>query len=237
VVYPEVRIYADPFEGLTVQLTELRGLINVVPPLIEADREWRWTEISGRPSDGEDGDVIDVYEAEAGAEEGWGFADFGRTIRVAAVVFAWAVFQDYLVHELKRSYLSFDLSEHHALAVLVDDDVRSLDRRFDQVKKRYRDFAGIALGELPSWDQVVHAQELRNALVHNQGQYTRTYLNTKLAYRPTEDDVHGLVPPTGDNGLINHEVIPLSLKLADAVITQLIVAAAEVREAIAHARR
>jgi hypothetical protein len=101
-VYPEVRAYADPFEGLTVQLTELRGLIKTVPPLIEADRERRWTEIGERPSDGEDGEVIDVYGAEAGPEEGWGFADFGRTIRVAAVVFAWAVFQDYLAHELKR---------------------------------------------------------------------------------------------------------------------------------------
>ena len=68
-VYPEVRVYADPFEGLTVQLTELRGLIKIVPPLIEADRERRWTEIGERPSDGEDGDIIDVYGAEAGPEE------------------------------------------------------------------------------------------------------------------------------------------------------------------------
>jgi hypothetical protein len=40
-VYPEVRVYADPFEGLTVQLTELRGFVKVVPPLIDADRERR----------------------------------------------------------------------------------------------------------------------------------------------------------------------------------------------------
>ena len=67
---PEVRVYADPFEGLIVQLTELRGLIKIVPPLIEEDRERRWREISERPSDGEDGEVIDVYGAEAGPEEG-----------------------------------------------------------------------------------------------------------------------------------------------------------------------
>ena len=100
-MHPEVRVYSDPFEGLKVQLSELRGLIKIVPPLIEADRERRWREIGQRPSDGEDDEVIDIYEAEAGPEEGWGFADFGRTIRVAAVVFAWAVFQDYLAHELK----------------------------------------------------------------------------------------------------------------------------------------
>jgi hypothetical protein len=181
-MYPEVRVYADPFEGLTVQLTELRGLIKIVPPLIDVDRERRWAEIGERPSDGDDGDVIDIYGAEAGPEEGWGFADFGRTIRVAAVVFAWAVFQDYLARELKRRYLSYNLSEAPALAVLVEDDVRSWDRRFDQIKKRYRDFAGIALGELRSWAEVLHAQELRNALVHNQGQYTRAYLGRKLAY-------------------------------------------------------
>jgi hypothetical protein len=231
-VYPEVRVYADPFEGLTVQLTELRGLIKIVPPLIDADRERRWTEIGERPSDGEDGEVIEVYGAEAGSEEGWGFADFGRTIRVAAVVFAWAVFQDYLARELKKRYLSYDLSEAPALAVLVKDDVRNWDRRFDQIKKRYRDFGGVALDKLPSWDHILHAQELRNALVHNQGQYTRKYLETKLAYRPTKDDLHGFTPPGTDAGLIDHEVIPLSLTLADAVITQLLAAATEVREAI-----
>jgi hypothetical protein len=236
-VYPEVRVYADPFEGLTVQLTELRGLIKIVPPLIEADRERRWTEIGERPSDGEDGEVIDVYGAEAGPEEGWGFADFGRTIRVAAVVFAWAVFQDYLAHELKRSYLSYDLSEYPALAVLVEDDMRSWDRRFEQIKKRYRDFAGIALSKLPSWEQVQHAQELRNALVHNQGQYTRAYLGIRLAYRPTEEDLHSFAQSADDDELIDHEVIPLSLTLADAVITQLLAAATEVREAIDQARR
>lgn len=234
-MYPEVRVYADPFEGLTVQLTELRGLIKLVPPLIEEDRERRWKEISERPSDGEDGDVIDVYGAEAGAEEGWGFANFGRTIRVAAVVFAWAVFQDYLARELKRSYLNYDLSDHPPLATLVEEDVRSWDRRFDQIKRRYRDFAAIALSELPSWDQVLHAQQLRNALVHNQGQYTRAYLDTKLAYRPTKNDLRGFTPPAGDPELIDHEVIPLSLTLADGVITHLRAAAIEVREAIENA--
>jgi hypothetical protein len=234
-MFPEVRVYADPFEGLTVQLTELGGLIKLVPPLIQEDRERRWKEISERPSDGEDGEVIDVYGAEAGAEEGWGFADFGRTIRVAAVVFAWAVFQDYLARELKRSYLNYDLSGHPPLATLVEEDVRSWDRRFDQITRRYRDFAEIALSELASWNQVLHAQQLRNALVHNQGQYTRAYLDTKLAYRPTKDDLLGYTPLADDAGLIDHEVIPLSLTLADEVITHLRAAATEVHEAIKNA--
>jgi hypothetical protein len=236
-VYPEVRVYADPFDGLIVQLTELRGLIKIVPPLIEEDRGRRWREIGERPSDGEDGEVIDIYGDEAGPEEGYGFADFGRTIRVAAVVFGWAVFQDYLVRELKRSYLSYDLSGYPALAVLVDEDVRNWDRRFDQVVKRYRNFAGISLSSLSSWDHVRHARELRNALVHNQGQYTQAYLKTKLAYRPTEEDLHGSPPPADDAALINHEVIPLSPMLADMVITQLHTAATEVRERVDQALR
>lgn len=116
--------------------------------------------------------------------------------------------------------------------MLVEEDVRSWDRRFEQLRRRYRDFAGIALNELPSWDQVLHAQELRNALVHNQGQYTRAYLATRLAYRPTTEDLLGITPPSDDSSLIDHEVFPLSRKLADTVITELHLAATEVHQAV-----
>jgi hypothetical protein len=93
-VYPEVRAYPDPFDGLTAQLTELRGLIKIVPPLIEADRQRRREEIGSRPGSEDDPDMIDIYETEAGAEEGWGHAKFDRTIYAAAVITAWAVFHD-----------------------------------------------------------------------------------------------------------------------------------------------
>lgn len=229
-VYPEVRVYSDPYEGLTAQLTQLRGLVKLVPPLIEADRRRRWDEISSRPSDGEDDEVIDVYSKEAGAEEDWGFANFDHTIYLAAVVTAWAAFQDYLARQLAKRYLRYDLSEHPPLAKLVQEDVRSWDRRFDALIKRYSDFAGVALKALPGWDHVVHAQELRNALVHNQGQYTRAYLKTKHAYRPTEDDLP--FAPRTDEGLVDHEVIPLSRTLVDSVITQLLAVAMAVREAL-----
>jgi hypothetical protein len=58
---------------------------------------------------------------------------------------------------------------------------------------------------------------------------------TKLAYRPTESDLHGFAPPSDDAGLIDHEVIPLSFNMVDGVITQLLAVAAEVREAIGKA--
>ena len=222
-MYPEVRVYADPLEGLTAQLVELRGLINRVPPLIDRDRERRWTEISERPSDGEDGEVIDIYGAEAGPEEGWGFADFGRTIRVSAVVFAFAVFQDYLVRELRRR--------------IVEGDTRTWDRRLSDIVSQYRSAAGISLKQIPGWDHVHHAQALRNALVHNQGQYTRAYLNTTLAYRPTKEDLHGLTPPADDDRPIDYEIIPLSREAADGVITQLAAFATQLREALDRAQR
>jgi hypothetical protein len=140
--------------------------------------------------------VIDVCEAEAGAEEGWGHAKFDRTIYVAAVVTAWAVFHDYLGRQIRQRYLGYNLGKHPQLAILVEEDVRSWNRRFDKIETRYRDFADVALGKLPGWDYVRHAHELRNALVHNQGQYTRAYLNTNLAYRPAAEDLP-FVPPPG----------------------------------------
>ena len=235
-VYPEVRVYADPFEGLTVQLSELRGLIKIVPPLIDADRERRYAEIGERPSDGDDGEVIDIYGAEAGPEEGWGFADFGRTIRVAAVVFAWAVFQDYLTRELSES-LSYGSSQEPPVAKPSAKQVREWDRRFEALEKGYRDFAGIPVAQWKTWDQIRHARELRNALVHNQGQYTQAYLETNLHYRPTEEELDVVASSIDDAGLIDEQVIPLSFTLADSVITRLLAVAAEVREAIDQARR
>jgi hypothetical protein len=114
----------------------------------------------------------------------------------------------------------------------VEEEIRLWDRRFDRIEKRYRDFAGIRLTEWPSWDSVRHAQELRNALTHNLGMYTSAYLTTKLAYRPTEDDLHGFGPVDSDDRLINRELIPLSAKFVDQVIIQLIEVSGEVREAI-----
>jgi hypothetical protein len=42
-----------------------------------------------------------------------------------------------------------------------------------------------------------------------QGQYAQAYLKTKLANRPTRNDLHGFAPPADDAGLIDHEAIPL----------------------------
>ncbi len=228
----QVRRFIDPFEGLESQLTELIGLITIVPPLIEADRERRWEEIGARPGD-PDREMIDIYETEAGPEEGWGHADFSRTIQTAAVVTAWGVFHEFLVRLLFESYLNYNLKRYPALAHLVADEHRKLDRRFEDLQRRYSDFARVDLKVLQNWDSVTHAHQLRNALIHNSGQYTQAYLNTKLARRPTSDDLYGFTPPENDAALINRELIPLSPDFTEQVISDLIEAAREVRDTLA----
>jgi hypothetical protein len=213
---PDVRHYSDPLEGLQAQMIELRGLSRKVPAMIEADRQRRWDEINVRPSDGEDGETIDVFSDEAGREEGYGFADFGRTVRASAVVFAWAVLEDYLVQDLRRR--------------LTDGTDRQWGS-LDLISSHYRN-AGAALTQLPGWEAVKHAQVLRNALVHNQGQYTTKYLAHSLAYRPTADDLHGWPPPTDDAELVNRQLIPLPPDVVEGVIAALGAFAARARQAL-----
>jgi hypothetical protein len=230
-MYPQIRHSSDPFEGLEAQLTELIGLIKIVPPLIEADRERRWEEIGARPGD-PDLEMIDIYETEAGAEEGWGHANFSHTIQAAAVVTAWGAFHECLIRQLFESNLSYNLRDHPILARLVADERRKLDRRFEDVQRRYSDFAQVDLKALSNWDPVAHAHQLRNALVHNTGQYTRAYLQTKMARRPTSNDLYGCAPPEGDAALVNKETIPLSSDFTAQVISALVEAAREVRDTL-----
>lgn len=234
-MYPQVGYSGDPVEGLEEQLTELIGLIKIVPRLIDADRGRRWEDIYERSGEGELYPTpLDAYEGEAGPEEGWGHADYSYTIQASAVVTAWSAFHEYLVRQLFESCLHHDLSGQPALARLVEDERRKLDRRFDDVERRYTDFAKLNLKVLSKWNSITHAHQLRNALVHNSGQYTHAYLNTKLAQRPTSNDLLGLTPPPeSDADLINRLAIPLSPKFTEQVISGLIEAAKKIRDALA----
>jgi hypothetical protein len=49
-----VRHYSDPYQGLETQLAELKGLVRIVPPLIEADRNRRWNEIGEQDAEPEE---------------------------------------------------------------------------------------------------------------------------------------------------------------------------------------
>lgn len=133
-----VAIYSDPFEGLHAQLVEMRGLIKLVPPLIAADRQKRWDEIGSRPWNGEDDEIVDIYEVEAGPEEGHGWADYEYVVYQAAIVTSWETFHFYLTRQLARAALQYDLSDDPALAQLVVEERKTWDRRFDQVQKRFK---------------------------------------------------------------------------------------------------
>jgi len=154
-VYP-VRDYSDPYEGLETQLAELKGLVRIVQPLIEADRNRRWDEIGKRYGD-PDEDMIDIYEREAGPEESWGHADFARTLYSTTILTAWETFNVYLVRQLSEVCLKYNLREYPVLAKLVGEERRKWDRRFVDLKRRYKDFAQIDFAELSSWQAVEHA--------------------------------------------------------------------------------
>jgi hypothetical protein len=137
---------------------------------------------------------------------------------------------------LRNTCQSCHLSGQPPVAKPGEEQVREWDRRFDTLEKGYRDVAGIPVAQWESWDEVRHARELRNALVHNQGQYTGAYLKTKLAYRPTASDFDGFLPAEDETDLVDTVVIPLSHSMADNVIAQVLAVAAEVRVAIDQAR-
>ncbi len=227
-----VRHYREPYEGLEAQLQELKGMVKIVPPLIATDRQNRWDEIGERPSDGEE-EHIDVYESEAGPEEGYGFADYSRTLYSTAIVTAWELFHFYMARQLSETTVHrYDLSEHPVLARLVDDERRSWDRRFDKIKSRYNEFLSINVSSVPHWQEVEHVRELRNALVHNLGQYTLGYLRKKGARRPSGDDLNLFVRHKTDEDLVDSENIPLDEAFALQVIDNLLSAAAEVKRAV-----
>lgn len=211
---PHVRSHRDALGGLRQQFAELRGLVHIVPPLIEEDRDRRWKEIGSRPSDGSD-EWIEVYEREAGPEEGWGHADFAHAVLSSAAVTGWEAFHASLSRLLQARYLAYDLAEHPALRLLVSAELRDWDRRFDALRDRYKDLAGIRFSQLPGWSRVVHARELRNAITHNFGQYTERYLRVQDARRPDRDAYFG---PTSDQALIDNYAIPLDTAFVTEVL-------------------
>lgn len=226
-----VRDYADPHEGLEAQLTELLGLTRIVPRLIQEDRERRWDEINRRPGD-PDKEAIDVFGEESGPQEGWGFADYDHTIFLAAIVTAWEAFRDCLNRQLFASTFDFDLRRTPQLAALVADARRNADRSFDFTIAAYKKYCKLSLAAtISDWSSVQHAQELRNALVHNLGMYTERYARNKLAILPEEFGQETSESADLDR-LVDSEQIPLSETHVGVVIASLVSASAEVRDAL-----
>jgi hypothetical protein len=175
--------------------------------------------------------MIDIYEREAGPEERWGHADFARTLYSTAIVTAWETFNAYLVRQLFKVFFKYDLREYPVLAKLVEEERRNWSRRFEDLKRRYKDFAQIDFVKLSSWQAVEHVRELRNALVHNLGSYITTYLKTSLARRPMREHWEFHLPDTDEN-LVDNEAIPLDREFSEKVIADLLGAAKEINDAL-----
>lgn len=135
------------------------------------------------------------------------------------------------MRQLSGVCLKHDLREYPVLAKLVEEERRKWDRRFDDLKRRYKDFVQIELEKLPSWQDIEHAREFRNALVRNLGLYTAPYLKTSLARRPVREHWEFHLPDTDEN-LVDNEPIPLDLELSEKVIADLLGAAKEVNDAL-----
>lgn len=206
------------------ELAELRGLNRIVPRLIQEDRERRWAEIGKRPGDPEV-EMIDIYETEAGPEEGWGHADYSTMVRGAAVVSAWELFRGLLSDTLRRRALAYDLSRHPVLQRLVLDEEARWDRRLETVLTRYKEWLDVDLKQQLKWRRVTHACELRNALVHNGGRYTAKYLACERPILPRPDDL--LYSPYRDavELLERGDRVPLDEASVDRVLLDLIEAA------------
>lgn len=171
---------SDSLAQLRSQLAELRGFVRRVPALVEVDRQARWEEI-GRRSDDPDVEMIDIYEQEAGPEEGYGFADYATLTYRTAIVTGWEAFRA-TMSDLLEAFLRNDARAMPDYAAsLLDDEIRSFARRFERLVKRYRDWAHLDLKRRPDWRTIQHIEELRNAIVHNDGRYTERYGRVDLA--------------------------------------------------------
>lgn len=215
----------EPLPQLKAQLAELRGYVTKVPALVEEDRARRWEEIGQRPGD-PDVEMIDIYQAEAGPEEAYGFADYATLSYRTAIVTGWEAFRATL-SDLLESYLrSSSPPLPHYAEELFDKEVRAFARRFDQLVRRYKHWGQLDLKALSQWPEVEHAHELRNAIVHNDGRYTERYAKHELA-RPIE--IMGRVLPASDP-LARNEVIPIDHEAATRIINALEVVAVLVHD-------
>ncbi|WP_433825953.1 hypothetical protein ACQP2E_28080 [Actinoplanes sp. CA-015351] len=230
-MFPDVRLFHDPYEGLESQLAELLGMARVVPPLIEADRQRRWDEIGSRPAGPDSDDMISVYEREAGPTEGYGHARYDHAIYAAVAITAWELFRDCVTRMLRESALKVNVAGHPLLAKIVDDEKKQWDRNFSKVETRLKEHTGVDVTKDASWRAVRHVQQLRNALVHNIGLYTAPYLRTPGAIRPSVEDLLGARVPA-DEDLVDNVVIPLSADLMAQIVDQMLAAARFVQDTL-----
>jgi hypothetical protein len=207
-----IRDFADPLDGLLMQLDELRGFARTVPRLIDADRQATWEKVASSPGDADE-DILDAFAREAGEGTGGGFADFGRTVYSAALVIGWEVFRDYLaLHLAERQRLPERLGGRRT--VRDDLEMKLTELPLHKLAEGYGRL-GIMLDQLPGWKAIREIQFTRNAIVHNLGRYTPQYFEKveEPRYPPEKEMPWGFATATSkeelQDALIDREEIPL----------------------------
>ena len=172
-----------------MQLGELEGFARTVPPIIDGHWQSLWDEVMSQPGD-PDEDPLDAFGRAAGEGTGGGFANFGRTVLVAAVVLGFETFKDFLALHLARR---LDPSRRFGRTSIRDELEKELtELTFPDLIARYKSI-GIKPRRIKNWADVEEIQFTRNALVHNHGRYTSQYFNAiKKPRYPTKEDMHGM---------------------------------------------
>lgn len=216
-----IRDFADPLDGLLMQLDELQGFVRTVPPLIDADRQATWDRVASSPGS-PDEDMLDVFAREAGEGTGGGFADFGRTVYSAALVLGWELFRDYLALQLAaRERLPKRLGGRHTVRDELERELTKFP--FFKLAKRYGGI-GISLDQFTDWKAIREIQFTRNAIVHNLGRYTQEYFDKVEAprYPGKEEMPWGIVETVSNKALqqelIDREEIPLGFNYVDGAL-------------------
>lgn len=173
--------FPDPTDWLQTELAELRGFVRKVPALVQAERDARWDAIGSSPGDPVGPDIIDLYEEASGPEEGYGHADWDGLSYRTAIVTGWELFRSTMSDLLEVFLREATHPITEFAADLLDEEIRKFDRRFDHLVKRYSDWAGFDMKSLDEWPVIRHVEELRNAVVHNHGRYTKRYAELPLA--------------------------------------------------------
>lgn len=220
-VEPYVHWFAEPIEGLEHQLGELKGYVQIVPGLIETDRQKRWDEISQRPAEDER-ETIDVYTDEARPGEGGGFADFSGTTYAAATVFGWETFVAFLIEEIVEHVRPW-LEKCDGAYDWLEAQEGRFTRRFDNLKDAYQEWAGIRIADVDDWNALLEFAECRHALVHNSGRYTKRFFR-RSRLRP--ETAFGIDPTEGS--LIDSEQIPLTADYVTGLLDSAVSAARQV---------
>ena len=210
---PYVRDFADPFEGLQVQLKELEAFARVVPQIIETHRKEVWNEVMAAPGDPEV-DPLDAFAEAVNEGPGGGFSNFERTVYIAALTLGFEAFTDYLALNLAHRERGDAFISRATARDQLEEEITRLD--FPKLIGRFKS-VNVYPRELSGWETIEEIQFTRNAVVHNHGRYNRQYFNVvKQPRYPTSDDMSGWDPtrempePEKKEWLVDREDVPLN---------------------------